>query len=307
MPVLNEESDLECGVRAIFAQDYPGPMEVCIALGPSRDRTNEVVERLQRVEPRLSTVSNPSGRTPVGLNGAIRATTGEIVVRVDGHTELPPGYIRRAVETLVRTGAVNVGGIQKAIGQTVFEQAVAEAMASPFGMGGAKFHSGGDEGPVDTVFLGVFRREAIEKVGLFDETLTRNQDYELNIRLRKAGGVIWFDPTLVVSYRPRPTLSSLARQFFEYGSWKRHVLSIHPGSLKIRQIVPPLVLLAIISAIISAPWSPLSLLLPAVYALLTLGVSVRTAPRHAFRLAVIFPTMHFSWAWGFLARRTRHS
>lgn len=307
MPVLNEEADLERGVRAIFAQDYPGGMEVCIALGPSRDRTNEVVERLQRDEPRLRTVPNPSGRTPIGLNRAIRATTGEVVVRVDGHTELPAGYIRRAVETLVRTGAANVGGVQKAVGQTEFERAVAEAMASPFGMGGAKFHSGGDEGPVDTVFLGVFRREAIEEVGLFDEILTRNQDYELNIRLRKAGGVIWFDPALEVSYRPRPTLRSLARQFLEYGAWKRYVLSIHPGSLKIRQIVPPFVLLANVTAVISSPWTPLSLLLPALYALLTIGVSVLIAPRHALRLAVIFPTMHFSWACGFLTRRIRRS
>ncbi|MEY3680933.1 MAG: Poly-beta,6-N-acetyl-D-glucosamine synthase, partial [Actinomycetota bacterium] len=221
MPVLNEERYLERAVQAIFHQDYPGPLEVCLALGPSTDRTDDVAARLQGAEPRLRTVANPTGRTPAGLNAAIRATSGDIVVRVDGHAVLPPGYITRAVSTLQRTGAVNVGGVQLAEGTTPFEKAVALAMSSPFGMGGAKFHSGGAEGPVDTVYLGVFRRAAIEAVGLFDETLARNQDYELNIRLRKSGGTVWFDPALHVTYRPRPTLRALARQYAEYGAWKR--------------------------------------------------------------------------------------
>ena len=305
MPVLNEERHLEHAVRAIFEQDYPGPLEVCLALGPSTDRTDEVAARLQQNEPRLRTVDNPTGKTPAGLNAAIRATSGEIVVRVDGHAVLPPGYITRAVETLQRTGAVNVGGVQKAVGTTPFEHAVATAMASPFGMGGAKFHSGGTEGPVDTVFLGVFRREAIEAVGLFDETLIRNQDYELNIRLRQAGGVIWFDPALEVTYRPRPNLSTLARQFVEYGAWKRHVLGMHPGSLKFRQIVPPLALLAIVVAVVASPWIPISLVIPGAYALAVVVASLLTAPRRVLRLALVFPTMHMSWAWGFLIRR-RH-
>ncbi len=303
MPVLNEERHLEHAVRAIFEQNYPGPFEVCLALGPSTDRTHDVAARLQQNEPRLRTVANPSGKTPAGLNAAIRATSGEIVVRVDGHAVLPPGYITRAVDTLQRTGAVNVGGVQKAVGTTPFEQALAVAMASPFGMGGAKFHTGGAEGSVDTVFLGVFRRQAIESVGLFDETLVRNQDYELNIRLRKAGGVIWFDPTLEVTYRPRPTLRALARQFVEYGAWKRHVLTLHPGSLKARQVVPPFALVAIVVALVASPWFPLALMVPGAYALAVLGASLATAPRHVLRLALVFPTMHMSWAWGFLTRR----
>lgn len=307
MPVLNEEAHLEHAVRAIFAQEYPGEFDVCLALGPSTDRTDDVAARLQQNEPRLRTVANPSGKTPAGLNAAIRATTGEIVVRVDGHAVLPPGYITRAVETLQRTGAVNVGGVQKAVGTTPFEQALAAAMSSPFGMGGAKFHTGGAEGPVDTVFLGVFRRDALENVGLFDETLVRNQDYELNIRLRKAGGVIWFDPALEVTYRPRPTLRALARQFVEYGAWKRHVLALHPGSLKVRQVVPPLALVAIAVALVASPWFPLALVVPGAYALAVFGASLTTAPRHILRLALVFPTMHMSWAWGFLVRGATRS
>jgi GT2 family glycosyltransferase len=301
--VLNEERHLEHAVRAIFAQDYPGPMDVCLALGPSTDATNDVAARLQADEPRLRTVDNPTGRTPAALNAAIRATSGEVVVRVDGHSVLSPGYITRAVETLRRTGAANVGGVQKAVGTTPFEEAVATAMASPFSMGGARFHTGGTEGPVDTVYLGVFQRQAIEQVGLFDENLIRNQDYELNIRLREAGHTVWFDPQLEVEYRPRPTLRALARQYAEYGAWKRHVLRLHPKSLKLRQVVPPLTLLALVASFIAAPWQPFALLIPAVYSGAIAFASLATSPARALRLAIIFPTMHMSWAWGFLARR----
>ena len=310
MPVLNEERHLEHAVRAIFEQDYPGPLEVCLALGPSTDRTDEVADRLRREEPRLRTVANPTGKTPAGLNAAIRATSGEVVVRVDGHAVLPAGYITRAVQTLERTGAVNVGGVQKAEGTTPFERAVATAMSSPFGVGGAKFHSGGNEGPVDTVYLGVFRRDALEGVQLFDETLIRNQDYELNIRLRKAGGVVWFDPALEVTYRPRPNLRSLARQYAEYGAWKRHVLSLHPGSLKLRQAMPPLAFIAIVASLVTAVWFPIALAVPGSYVAAVVAAALVVGCisqwRSVLRLAVIFPTIHMSWAWGFLfGRRAR--
>ncbi len=303
MPVLNEERHLEHAVRAIFAQDYLGDVEVCLALGPSTDATNDVAARLQANEPRLRTVANPTGKTPAGLNAAIRATTGEVIVRVDGHSVLSPGYITRAVETLRRTGAANVGGVQKAVGTTPFEEAVAAAMASPFSMGGARFHTGGAEGPVDTVYLGVFQRTAIEQVGLFDEKLVRNQDYELNIRLRKAGHTVWFDPKLEVEYRPRSSLRTLARQYAEYGAWKRHVLRLHPKSLKLRQIVPPITLIALMVSSVAAPWVPITLVVPIVYAGVVVLVSLTTPKRNAFRLIVVFPTMHMSWAWGFLARK----
>ena len=138
-------------------------------MAPSTDGTEAVAAELAAEHDDVTVVANPAGTTPAGLNAAIRATTGDVVVRVDGHAELSPGYIRRAVETLRRTGAANVGGIQRAVGTTPFEQAVADAMSSPFGTGDATFHYGGDEGPTDTVYLGVFDRAAIEAVGLFDE------------------------------------------------------------------------------------------------------------------------------------------
>jgi glycosyltransferase involved in cell wall biosynthesis len=307
VPVRDEERHLRAAVEAILAQEYPGPFEVCLAVAPSRDRTEQVAAELAAAHPEVRLVPNPSGRTPAGLNAAIRATTGEVVVRVDGHAALSPGYVRRAVETLRRTGAVNVGGVQRAEGTTPFEEAVALALRSPFGMGGARFHTGGAEGPVDTVYLGVFRRDALERAGLYDEDLIRNQDYELNIRLRQAGGVVWFDPELWVTYRPRSTWRALARQYFEYGAWKRRVLRMHPGSLRLRQVAPPLATLAVLGGLAAAPLTRRALAVPAAYAGGVAVVACATArgrPALAGRLAVVLPTMHLSWGAGFwLGRR----
>lgn len=305
VPVRNESRHLEEAVSAILSQEYPLPFDVCLAVGPSDDGTEAIAERLAAEHGRVIVVDNPRGLTPAALNAAIRATDGDVIVRVDGHAELSSGYIRRAVETLERTGAVNVGGIQRAEGTTPFERAVAAAMSSPIGVGGARFHSGGAAGSVDTVYLGVFRRSALEAVGLFDENLVRNQDYELNIRLRAAGGVVWFDPELWVSYRPRPTLRRLAKQYFEYGAWKRRVLRMHPGSLKVRQALPPIATCAIAVSLAAAPWFPLALVVPGVYAsAIVVGAAVvgtNTAMR--LRLITILPTMHLAWGCGFLVGR----
>jgi succinoglycan biosynthesis protein ExoA len=302
MPVRDEAADLRRAVTAVRAQDYPGVMTICLAVGPSSDGTEVVAAELAAEHPDVTVVANPAGSTPAGLNAAIRATAGDVVVRVDGHAELSPGYVRRAVETLRRTGAANVGGIQRAAGTTRFEQAVADAMTSRFGTGDAAFHYGGDEGPTDTVYLGVFDRAAIERAGLFDERLVRNQDYELNIRLRQAGGVVWFDPALSVSYRPRGTLRGLARQYFEYGRWKRSVVRRHPRSLRWRQAVPPAATLAVgLGAVAGLAWRT-AWLVPAAYAAaITAAATIagKTPARRA-RLLAIFPTMHLSWGAGFL-------
>ena len=303
VPVRNEERYLRVGVEAILAQQYPGSIEVCLAVAPSTDATSTIAAELAATHPSISVVANPGGLTPSGLNAAIKATSGEIVVRVDGHAALSPGYIGRAVETLQRTGAVNVGGVQRAVGDTPFEDAVAAAMSSPFGAGDARFHTGGAEAAVDTVYLGVFRRDALEAVGLYDERLVRNQDYELNIRLRGAGGVVWFDPELWVTYRPRGSLRLLARQFFEYGQWKQSVVRMHPRSTKLRQVIAPIATAGIILGSIGGlRWRP-GFAIPGVYALAVGLASVRTARgvnARAFRLLAIFPTMHLSWGAGFL-------
>jgi glycosyltransferase involved in cell wall biosynthesis len=303
MPVRDEADHLAASVASVLAQDYPGRLEVCLAVAPSTDGTERIAAELARRHPEVCVVENPAGSTPTGLNAAIRGTTAPVVARVDAHAELSGGYLRRAVETLHRTGAVNVGGIQHAEGTTPFEEAVAAAMSSRFGTGDATFHYGGEEGPTDTVYLGVFDRRALEAAGLFDETLERNQDYELNIRLRAAGGTVWFDPELVVKYRPRGSLRALARQYFQYGQWKRVVLQRHPSSLRWRQAVPPLVMIAVAGGLVLAPWRPRALAAPATYGLAVAAASMLSANRRPAtigRLLAIFPTMHGAWSAGML-------
>jgi glycosyltransferase involved in cell wall biosynthesis len=302
LPARNEGPTLAAAVRSVLAQEVPAGLEVCVAVGPSGDDTWAVAESLAAADPRVTVVDNPRGVTPAGLNTAIRATTAPIVVRVDGHAELPAGYVARAVATLERTGAVNVGGIQDPRGTTAFEVAVGRAMASRFGAGDARFHYGGPEGAVDTVYLGVFRRQDIEAVGLFDESLVRNQDYELNHRLRQAGGTIWFDPVLRVGYRPRGSVRALARQFGQYGRWKRIVLGMHPRSLRWRHLVAPATTVAVVAGLLAGIWWPPALVLPVGYgAAVAVGsVAAGRTPGTVLRLLVVYPTMHLSWGAGFL-------
>lgn len=187
MPVLNEATHVEAAIDSLLAQDYRGPFDVIVALGPSIDGTTELVERLSKVDPRIQVIENPTGSTPSGLNVAIEASSHPIVVRVDAHSVLPKDYTRIAVETMARTNAANVGGIMLAEGTTPFEDAVAMAYGSSIGLGGGQHHLGGAEGPAETVYLGVFRREWLTRVGLFNEEIRRGQDWELNRRLRAAG------------------------------------------------------------------------------------------------------------------------
>ncbi len=305
MPVRNDAAHLDAAVTAVLAQDYPVPFDVVLGVGPSHDGTEAVARRLAEQHPAVRVVENTSGSTSAGLNAAIAAATGEVVARVDSHSELSPGYLRRAVETLRATGADNVGGVQDATGATTFERAVAAAMTSRFGVGNARFHYGGEPGPTDTVYLGVFTREALERVGGFDESLVRNQDYELNWRLRDSGGVVWFDPALRVTYRPRGSLRALARQYFEYGQWKREMLRRHPRSLRARQAIAPLTVVANVAGLlVGLTVDRRALVVPALYVGATVAASVVAdrdldAPARA-RLPLVFATMHHAWGAGFL-------
>ena len=220
MPVLNEVTHVRAAVDSLLAQDYAGPFEVTIALGPSMDGTTQLVEELASVDDRIRVVDNVVGSTPAGLNLAIRESRYPVVIRVDAHSVLPPDYARIAVETIVETGADNVGGLMDAQGTTDFERAVARAYGSRVGLGGTKLHVGGEAWAAETVYLGVFRRDRLIEVGLFDEEIKRGQDWELNRRLRSTGGTVWFTPRLKVTYRPRPNLYRLARQFFSTGIWR---------------------------------------------------------------------------------------
>lgn len=304
MPVRNEEDHLADAVGSVLAQDYPGGLEVVVAVGPSSDRTREVADGLAAEDPRIVVVANPSGRTPDGLNAAVQASSHEVVVRMDGHGELSPGYVRRSVELLEETGAANVGGVMLAEGTGDLQRAVAVAMRSPLGIGAARFHVGGHAGPAETVYLGVFRREWLDRVGGYDPTFVRAQDWELNHRIREAGGTVWFSPELTVSYRPRSTWRDLVRQFYTTGQWRRQVVRHHPGSINLRYLAPPTaVALVAAGAVGGLAWRPLWALPLGYAAAVTLGgawIARDQPPGVVARMPGVLAVMHMTWGAGFL-------
>lgn len=305
MPVLDEERHLRTAVANVLDQDYPGDLEIVMALGPSMDRTDEIAAELVTADPRVRTVANLSGATGAGLNLAVGASRHEIIVRLDGHAMVPDDYVRIAVETLQATGADNVGGVMAAEGVTDFQRAVAAAMTSPIGVGQARFHVGGEEGPVDTVYLGAFRREVIGRVGGYDETFLRAQDWELNHRIRESGGIVWFTPRMRVSYRPRSSLRALAKQYAGYGRWRRVVMREHRETVNLRYLAPPTAVLAVgagtLAGLLGRPWG---LVAPLGYAAGVVVGSVAVGrdmtPRAQLWLPVVFATMHGAWGVGFL-------
>ncbi|WP_344102062.1 glycosyltransferase family 2 protein [Myceligenerans crystallogenes] len=321
LTVRNEERDLAEAMGRILDQDYPGPFEVVLAVGPSRDNTAEIAEKLAAEEPRLKVVDNPAGWTPAGLNAAIRGARHDYLVRVDGHSHIAADYVSRVVGVLRSTGAANVGGIMVPEGRTAFEQAVATAMSSPLGIGSAPFHTGGEAGPAASVYLGAFRRDALEAVGLYDETFLRAQDWELNYRLRQAGHTVWFDPSLRVGYRPRGSWKQLATQFFRSGRWRNHVMRQYPDTASVRYLAPPAAVCAIAAGLAAgiagavlaalggagaaaAPWLLAGLVVPGGYVLGVVVGSLREGrglpARSRLLLPPVLATMHMSWGAGFL-------
>ena len=298
IPARNAEASIPATLDSVLSQDYTGPVEVVVADGSDTSATSEIVRRLY---PTVRLIPNPDRSAGSGFNRALRVATGEVIARCDAHASFPPGYLRRAVETLQGTGAANVGGRQRPVGTTFFERLVAIAMRTLLGSGGARYRTGGPEGPVDTVYLGVFRRKALEAVGGADPSLLRNQDYELNWRLRAHGDTVWFDPGLEVRYRPRGTLWALARQYFDYGRWKRVVIRRHPHSLRARHLAAPLLVAGLAaSALTGSPWAAV---LPLSYLLVLVAGSLAAGIRHREPAALLLPpvlaTMHLSWGAGF--------
>ncbi|MFE4492616.1 glycosyltransferase family 2 protein [Streptomyces niveus] len=310
MPVLNEERHLRNSVRHILEQEYDGEMEVVIALGPSTDRTDEIAAELVRetadsARARVQTVPNPTGRTPAALNAAIKASKHPVVVRVDGHGMLSPNYISTAVRLLEETGAQNVGGIMNAEGENDWEHAVAAAMTSKIGVGNAAFHTGGEAGPAETVYLGVFRRAALEQQGGYNEEFIRAQDWELNFRIREAGGQIWFSPELRVQYRPRPSVRELAKQYRNYGRWRHVVARFHSGSINLRYLAPPVAVCAnVLGLVVGLAVTPWALIVPGGYLAAIVAGSIpagKGLPLKArLQIPLALATMHMSWGVGFL-------
>ncbi len=304
MPVKDSGERLRMSVASVLNQTYPAVDEIILGVGPSSDNTKQIAAELEASEPRVKVVSNLSGKTASALNIAASIATGDYLVRVDTHCELEKDYIEEAIQTIIRTGAANVGGVQKAEGKTRVETSIAMGMTSRFGVGNSRFHYGGKEGPSDTVYLGVYDAEIFRELGGFNETLIRNQDYELNIRIQKNGYSVWFNPKLIVRYRPRSSFRGLFRQYFQYGQWKRSVLRLHPSSIKIRQVIPPLMIISILFGITISIFLTLwGLIIPGVY--LTSVVAATLVQKSSktiekILLIFIFPTMHIAWGLGFL-------
>ncbi|WP_308465305.1 glycosyltransferase family 2 protein [Rathayibacter soli] len=316
MPVLNEVAHVRDAVDSLLAQDYAGPFEVALALGPSIDGTTELVTELSQADSRIRILDNEIGSTPSGLNIAINASRYPIVIRVDAHSVLPPEYARIAVETILRTDADNVGGVMDAQGTTPFERAVAHAYGSALGLGGTKLHRGGEEGPAETVYLGVFKRSSLFDAGLFNEEIKRGQDWELNRRLRSSGGTVWFTPKLSVVYRPRASMSSLARQFLSTGLWRGELARRFPEANGIRYFAPPIMVLGVVVGLIlgiigivqanvgATPWLLIGFVAPAFYLLLVVAAALAASPALGVRATLwyllVLPCIHFCWGIGFV-------
>jgi glycosyltransferase involved in cell wall biosynthesis len=299
VPAKDAGGVLGTALRAISKQDYSNLGSIVVA---ASDPETAAVAR----DEGAVVVDNPSGRTPVGLNLALTQANGEVIARVDVHSQIPPGYLARSVEVLRQTGADVVGGMQVPLGKTPWERAIAGAMSSRLGAGDARYRIGGAAGPVDTVYLGVFLRSALERVGGYDEHFDRNQDYELNQRIRDSGGIVWFDPSIEVTYRPRGSLGHLARQYFDYGRWKREFARRHPGDLRPRQLAPPLLVVGLVAAVILGIWWPWAWLAIAGYALLLLLAGLTHLGGlggTALLMPLALATMHSSWGVGFLLGR----
>lgn len=283
-------------LEAIAAQDYDGEVEVVVA---AADRLTADAAAKDGV----IVVDNTSGNTPAGLNLAARASSGQVLVRVDAHSVIPPNYISRLVATLETSGAESVGGRQVPVGLGFMQRAIAAAMSSRFGAGDARYRIGGEPGPTDTVYLGAFPRSVFDRVGGYDERFVRNQDYDLNQRIRDAGGTVWLDPSIEVVYRPRSSLSALASQYFQYGQWKRFFARSHSWSLRPRQLAPPLLVLALLISLVGAIWWSWLLWVPDVYLLVLVAVGLGHLPRlgtPALAVPVALAVMHITWGLGFL-------
>ena len=309
IPVRNEANTIEATLDSCVQQTYEGSLEVIVADAMSNDGTRDIVERFG-TDHAVRLVDNQDRTTPAGLNRAIAASDADVIVRCDAHSVLPDGYVTDAVNTLAVTGAGNVGGIQRAVGTTPVQRAIAAAMTNPLGVGDAKFHRGGAPGPVDTVYLGVYPQKVLNEVGGFDESLVRNQDYELNVRICNAGYTVWFDPLLVVDYQPRASLGALWRQYNDYGQGKRRVVAKHPSSLKLRQAAPPILVIGLAASVVSLA-TPMrrfgtALLMGYAAAIGVAGIyeAAKTRDLAALLAGPAIGVMHTAWGIGFLTGRT---
>ncbi len=304
MPVLNEEGHLAAAAASILAQNYPGAIELILALGPSKDETDRIAAELAEADPRVVLMPNPRGLTTVGMNAAIKIAKHDYIIRVDAHSEPAQGYIKDGITELLSVGADLVGGIMDAKGRSAFQRAVAWAYTSKFGIGGARYHVGGAAGEAESAYLGIFRKSALERVGGYDEAIIRGEDWDLAQRIKKTGGLVWFSPELKVTYWPRGRWSRLAKQFYSTGVWRGDLTRRDLKRASKRYFAPPvLVLILILSWIDLLDANPLAIFPTAAYLLgvAYLAISAKGLQlKDRVALLVVLPTMHLSWGWGFI-------
>jgi cellulose synthase/poly-beta-1,6-N-acetylglucosamine synthase-like glycosyltransferase len=314
IPMRNEGNHIHSCLESVVAQDYPAEsMEVLVVDGGSTDHSCRVVERYVQQYANLTLLDNPQQITSSACNIGVQHAQGQIIAIVSAHTTLAPDYLRQCVVALHRSGAEGVAGVMNPIGGGYIGRANSLALSSPFGAGDSKFHYAREEGLVDTIPLPAYRREVFDKVGLFDEEMVRNEDFELNYRIRKSGGKLFLSPTIRFYYTPRSSLPALWRQYFQYGRWKVRTLQKHPASLRWRQALPPIFVSSFLgSFVLSFFWTPvrwLFLFIAGCYLLADLVASTIAANLGGWRylpiLPIVFATIHFAWGLGFLYGVTR--
>lgn len=309
LPIRNEVGFINQSLSAVLDQDYPKTLtEIIVADGMSTDGTRELIKTLMETNSNLYMVDNPKKIVPTGLNIAICQAKGQVIVRVDGHTIIEKDYISRCVEELSRTGADNVGGRMRAVGNGLFGEVVSLATSTPFGIGNSRFHYSDDEEWVDTVYMGTWPKEVFFRIGLFDEELVRDQDDEFNYRLLENGGRILLSPKIKSMYFSRSEPWKLWRQYYQYGFWKVRVMQKHPRQIRIRHFIPPLFVLSILISVVLSLitfWGKLLLgVILVSYVFANLFASFQTAlnskVRHLVFLPLTFAILHLSYGSGLL-------
>ncbi|MGA2505263.1 MAG: glycosyltransferase family 2 protein [Anaerolineales bacterium] len=314
IPCYNEQTTICTLLEAIYAQNFPRDnLELVIADGMSIDGTRAQIEGFANSHPDLyiKVVDNTKRHIPAGLNRALKETRGDIIIRLDAHSIPYPDYIDRCVADLEAGLGENVGGVWdiRPRTKTWMAQSIALAAAHPLGVGDALYRHSEKSAAVDTVPFGAFKRELLALVGSFDETLLTNEDYEFNARIRKSGGKVWLDPSIRSVYISRATFTELAKQYFRYGFWKWQMLRRYPGTLRMRQALPPLFVLSLFGLVVVGFFLTLFWILLAaelfVYIFILLAVGLQTAIKHKnfsffFGMPLAISFMHISWGAGFL-------